>query len=35
MKEKKDEKLTNTDLEKMWGGDGPYSQVSLHEQINI
>ena len=35
MKEKKDEKLTNADIEKMWGGDGPYSQVNLHEQTRI
>ncbi|HCC06082.1 TPA: hypothetical protein DEP94_01835, partial [Candidatus Nomurabacteria bacterium] len=28
-------KLTNTDIENMWGGDGPYSQVSLHEQTRI
>ncbi len=35
MKEKKEKKLTSTDIEKMWGGDGPYSQVSLHEQTRI
>jgi len=32
---KNSKKLTNTDIENMWGGDGPYSQVSLHEQTRI
>lgn len=35
MKEKQKKKLTNADIEKIWGGDGPYSQVSLHEQTRI
>ncbi len=31
----KNKKLTNTDFKKMWGEDGPYSQVRLCEEIRI
>lgn len=32
---KKNKKLTSVDFGKMWGGDGPYSQVNVIEQTRI
>lgn len=33
--QEKPKKLTKTDYKKMWGDDGPYSQVRLCEETRI